>query len=181
MFKFTINNYTLLGVHDGLPDLYNDYCKHAVLSEQFNITSSEGRNCFLGVQKDGEWPFLVVAQRYNPAGYGFYPGAILVPETKLLFMGAGTRLVAYTLAPPGRLWEDEADCGFWNWQRHGSTIVMSAELELAAWDLAGQKLWTTFVEPPWQYTVKDGILNLDVMGTIRQFDLECGPKSEKYS
>lgn len=175
MFNIAIDSYILLCLHDGLPDLYNDYCKHAALSEEFNITTSEGRSCFVGVQKDGGWPFLVVAQCYEPAGYGFYPGAVLVPETKLLFIGAGKRLLAYDLETPRRLWEDETDCGFWHWQRHGNTIVMSAELELAAWDLAGQKLWTTFVEPPWQYTVKDGMIHLDVMGTKSQFVLERGP------
>jgi len=60
--------------------------------------------------------------------------------------------------------------------RPAALVVMSAELELAAWDLAGRKLWTTFVEPPWQYTVEDGSIHLDVMGTKSQFDLERGPK-----
>src|SRR5262245_48750866 len=128
MFQIAIDCYTLLCSHDGLPDLYNDYCEKAVLADEFNITASEGRNCFVAVQKGGGWPFLVVAQRYMPDG-GFYPGAILVPETKILFVGAGQRLLAYNLEPPGKLWEDETDCGFWQWQRHGNTVVMSAELE----------------------------------------------------
>lgn len=92
-------------------------------------------------------------------------------------MGAGERILAYKLDPPARLWEDQANCGFWNWQRFGNTIVMSAELELAAWNIAGKKLWTMFVEPPWDYTVIDGIVTVDVMGSKSQFNLESGPKS----
>jgi hypothetical protein len=40
---------------------------------------------------------------------------------------------------------------------------------------AGQKLWTTFVEPPWDFTVKDGVVELDVMGEKRSFTLREGP------
>ncbi|XGV97443.1 MAG: hypothetical protein ACAF41_32570 [Leptolyngbya sp. BL-A-14] len=116
-----------------------------------------------------------MAQRYEPAGGGFYPGAILIPETELLLIGAGTRLLAYDLAGITRIWEDRADVGFWSWARHGKYIVMSAELELAAWDIRGKKLWTTFVEPPWNYSVDEGVVNLDVMGKQSSFCLETGP------
>jgi hypothetical protein len=99
----------------------------------------------------------------------------VIPETHLLFIGAGTRLLAYDLRGPRRLWQDEADTGFWFWQRHGEVIVMSAELELAAWDTQGRKLWTTFVEPPWSYEVRGSDLVLDVMGRTTTFPLEVGP------
>jgi hypothetical protein len=52
-----------------------------------------------------------------------------------------------------RLWEDRADFGFHSWQCYDDMIVMSAELELAAWDTQGRKHWTTFVEPPWEHSV----------------------------
>jgi len=54
---------------------------------------------------------------------------------------------------------------------------MSAELELAAWTLAAKKLWSTFVEPPWDYEVHGARVHLDVMGTKSVFDLENGPSS----
>ena len=79
---------------------------------------------------------------------GFDPGLLLVPETGVLFLGAGERLLAYGLDQPRRLWEDTAEVGFWGWGRFGETVLMSAELELAAWDTSGRKLWTTSVEPP---------------------------------
>ncbi len=52
---------------------------------------------------------------------------------------------------------------------------MSAELELAAWRITGEKLWTRFVEPPWGYDVVDGQVNLDIMGDKTTFSLEKGP------
>jgi hypothetical protein len=175
MFNVTIGEYILHCLPEGLPDLYSDYVKHAALAEDFNIRSSEGTNCFLAVSKGTQWPFLVVAQRYKPAGSGFYPGAILIPETDLLLIGAGARLLAYDLTGIKRVWEDVADMGFLSWAQHGNYVVMSAELELAAWDIQGKKAWTTFVEPPWDYSVRGGIVNLDVMGKQSSFPLKTGP------
>jgi len=82
---------------------------------------------------------LVVAQSYSPHGAGFEPAALLVPETKVLFISAGERILAYQLEPPEKLWEDHADTGFLYWEQHGDTILLAAELEFAAWNHAGQK------------------------------------------
>jgi hypothetical protein len=102
------------------------------------------------------------------------PGLFLVPETHLLFIGAGRRLLCYDLLAPSRLWEDEADCGFWSWSRYGSVVLMAAELELAAWDLAGRKRWSRFVEPPWDDAVDGEVITLDVMGVTSRIRLESG-------
>jgi hypothetical protein len=83
--------------------------------------------------------------------------------------------LAYDLQRLLRLWTDQADTGFWQWKRHGDTVVMSAELELAAWDTLGRKLWTTFVEPPWSYEVRDRVVHLDVIGARSVFPLASGP------
>ncbi len=61
--------------------------------------------------------------------------------------------------------------------RHGDLIVLSAELELAAWDAEGQKCWSTFVEPPWAYKVSAGIIELDVMGDEVQLSTRRGTAS----
>jgi hypothetical protein len=174
VFRFTLDTYTLLCQSDGLPDLYPEYKRHARLVEEIDLTGRGGL-CFLAVQRNSDWPFLVVAQRYSPSEAGFWPGALLVPETGLVFIGAGERVLAYQLEEPRRLWEDQADTGFWDWQRHGNFVVMSAELELAAWDIEGRKRWTTFVEPPWDYSVVDRFIHLDVMGKKSSFPLESGP------
>jgi len=175
MFRVALSGYSLL-VHRGqLPEIYPEYRRRATLAEEFNLSDSDGEACLVAVGVAGDWPALVVGQRFSPCAGGFDPGVLPVPETCVLFIGAGTRLLAYDLEGPRRLWEDTADYGFWSWDRHGEVVLMSAELELAAWDTAGRKLWTTFVEPPWSYRVVADTVHLDVMGRESQFPLHRGP------
>ena len=122
MFNISTGKYKLRLVSDGLPDLYHDYIKRAALVEEFDIRNSEGKNCFLSVGYGTDWPFLVVSQRYSPAGHGFNPGVLIVDETDILFIGAGERLLAYNLKKPERLWEDAADIGFWDWTKHENFV-----------------------------------------------------------
>jgi hypothetical protein len=163
-----------------LPSILDHFRSHAVLAEHFDLDGDdrESGTCFIAVRRDpSDWPQLVVTQSFAPAGYGFDPGVLVVPKTDNVFIGAGERLIAYA-APNGdwrRLWVDSADVGFWGWREHGDVVVMSAELELAAWTNAGEKLWSTFVEPPWSYSVNNDSLELDVMGTIRRFPIATGP------
>jgi len=124
----------------------------------------------------GGWPFLVVAQKFWPAVAGFSPGVLMVPETRRLFIGAGERLLAYDIDGPRRLWEDRADTGFWHWHQHEDVVLMSAELEFAAWDTSGAKLWSMFVEPPWSYEIRGDQLQLDVMGVPSMFPIKTGKK-----
>ncbi len=179
MFSISLGGYTIDCQNDGLPDLMAEYAARATLAESIDLGSSNGKFAYLAVRRDTEWPFLVVAQRYEPAGAGFEPGALLVPETGLMFLGAGTRLLAYDLKGPTRLWEDAADFGFFRWRRHDEVVLMSAELELAAWDSDAKKLWSTFVEPPWDYRISGRQVLLDVMGDETCFDLLTGPPSTK--
>jgi L-alanine-DL-glutamate epimerase-like enolase superfamily enzyme len=153
-----------------------EYQKRAALAELFDLEESGGSSvCFCAVRgRESGWPFLVVVQRYSPAGCGFHPGILLVPETDRLFVGAGQRLLMYDLRQPARLWEDGADTGFWFWSQYDDVVLMAAELELAAWDMLGRKLWTRFVEPPWQYRVDRQIVLLDVMGTISRISIQDG-------
>ncbi|HEX8913440.1 MAG TPA: hypothetical protein VF796_13850 [Humisphaera sp.] len=175
MFEIGVGDYQLR-VHRGpLPGMYGEYRRHAALAEEFALDRPDGDACLVAVAAGHDWPVLVVAQRFEPCGGGFDPGVLLVPETGVLFVGAGTRLLAYALDGPRRLWEDAADAGFWGWARHGDVVLMSAELELAAWDVRGRKLWTTFVEPPWAYRVEDDRVRLDVMGRLSSFPLAAGP------
>jgi hypothetical protein len=159
----------------GLPEMLAEYQQRAALSEDFGVADSFGSStCFLSVGRALQWPSLVVVQRYAPAGCGFFPGVLLVPESHRLFVGAGRRLLGYDLLEPARLWEDETDCGFWSWSQHGSVVLMSAELELAAWEVSGRKLWSRFVEPPWEFTVNGEFVALDVMGTVSRVHLWSG-------
>lgn len=155
MFSVSLGEYEIRCQVEGTPDLLPQYLEHAQLAEQIDMTGRGGGTCYLAVaHRSDTWPFLVITQRYEPAGFGFYPGVLVVPETRRLFLGAGKRLLAYDLSGPTRLWEDAADCGFWFWSRWGDVVLMGAELELAAWDLEGHKLWSRFADPPWEYRVE---------------------------
>jgi hypothetical protein len=175
MFSLIVDQYTLSCDPSGLPSLYGEYTARAGLVEEFGLGDLDGATCCLTVSLGGGWPFLVLAQHYEPAG-GFHPGALLIPECRLLFVGAGGRLLVYALDPPSRLWMENIEFGFLGWARHGETIIMSAELELAAWDIRGRKLWSTYVEPPWTYAVEGKLLQLDVMGKLTSFPIATGPR-----
>jgi hypothetical protein len=174
MFSIVIGEYSLVCHERGLPQLYEHYVRHARLADEFDQEGDQGGKCVLAVKKGFDWPFLIVTQRCRLPGI-FDPSALLVPETKLIFIGAGERLLAYNLEDPRRLWQDTTDCGMLGWARYGEHIIMSAELELAVWDIYGQKRWTTFVEPPWEYRVSEGIVYLNVMGRLTSFPLDTGP------
>ena len=40
---------------------------------------------------------------------------------------------------------DNSQVGFWGWRRHCDVVVVSAEIELAAWTIDDVKPWTTFI------------------------------------
>lgn len=156
------------------PDILGIYRQHADLVEDF--ADPGGGYLFVAVDDGGDWPRLVVTQRYAPSGPGFTPGVLFVPGHRQVFIGAGTRLLAYT-ARSGRwrrCWQDSAEFGFRGWRQHRDVVLMSAELELAAWRTDGTKLWTIFVEPPWSYEVVGDRIVLDVMGVVRTLDLRSG-------
>jgi hypothetical protein len=155
------------------------YRKKASFRDSFAVDEHEAEYFFVGVTPNGKtWPTLVVEQRFHSHQHIFNPGVLLVPATKTLFVGAGTRLLAYSLHPdPHRLWECETEFGFIGWQVFESVVLMSAELEFAAWSNAGVKPWSTFVEPPWSFTVQAGEVELEVMGKYTTFNLSSGPHS----
>jgi hypothetical protein len=97
MFQINIAPFSLL-VHRGpLPAMYGSYREHAMLAEEFDLEKPDGEACMIAVGRDADWPFLVVGQRFEPCVAGFNPGMLLLPGTQVLFIGAGTRLLAYSL------------------------------------------------------------------------------------
>jgi len=176
MFKISVGNYSACVERGSLPPMYAEYRERAALSEEFDVRNAENEHCFVSVSNCNDWPKLVVAQTFSPSDAGFDPGLLLALEEKTLFIGAGIRLLAYRLDPPRRLWEDTCDTGFWNWSQHGEYVLMAAELEFAAWRSNGEKLWTTFVEPPWDFQVFGDKVHLDVMGHKSSFGIKDGPK-----
>jgi hypothetical protein len=147
----------------------------AELVERFDDDRAGSENLLTVVAWVEARAVLVVSQRVAPGPEsGFQPG-VHVTKGGVLFIGAGERLLAYDLHCPRRLWEDRAQVGFWGWTAHADVVLMSAELEFAAWSTRGEKLWTTFVEPPWDFTITGDEVVLDVMGTTRRFALKTGP------
>jgi hypothetical protein len=181
--RLTLGAYTVL-VSTEPPSLLDAYVRHAETVDDLRDGGRQSSGYVLiGISEDraeaepSGWPQLVVIQRFAPSGAGFGPGILVTPVTRQLFVGAGTWLAGYDRRA-GR-WErsfaDECDTGFFSWRQHGDVVLMSAELELAAWTTTGRKLWSTFVEPPWSYRVADDQVNLDVMGSLTHFDLTRGP------
>jgi len=175
MFTVTVGNYAVSVQQGSLPAIYRDYKKHAKLCDEFALVPHTGELCFVTVSNAQHWPELVVAQRFDLADAGYDPAVLLIPETHTLFVGAGRRLLAYRVDTPQRLWEDVTDAGFWEWSLHDDTVLMSAELELAAWDLHGKKRWTMPLEPAWEYHVDHGQVHVNVMGRKTAFALREGP------
>lgn len=183
MFHVAIGRYQLQLHYDRFPVSYEHMKKQATFVDEFDLwaksgaptTNEDGTLCTVSVAKGTGWPFLIVTQRYSPSAECFFPGVALVEEGSRLFIGAGERILCYDLESVARIWEDTADTAFWSWCRHGDVVVMSAEVELAAWDVRGRKLWTAFVEPPWEYAVEGDVVHLDVMGSKSTFSLRSGP------
>jgi hypothetical protein len=178
MFHLTFGSYTIL-ISDHLPLQEKVYRKHACLIEHRASDAPKQQEDFLYLavsQGERKLPFLIVSQYYAPGpDAGFNPGVLLLPETSLLFIGAGECLLAYRLDQPVKLWEDRADTGFWGWERFKDILLMSAELELAVWNIRGEKLWSTFVEPPWHYLLEEHTISIEVMGAKASFPLYEGP------
>jgi hypothetical protein len=184
MFNITIGKYTLQCQVGEWPHRYDQYRKNARLTEEFDVKDEKGQLgrseeddgsvSVLAIQSgSGSFPFLVIALR-SLVNSGFHPGALLIPERDLLLVGANERLLAYDLTAVKRLWEDSTHIGFWAWERFGDVVVMSAELELAAYSIDARRLWGTMVEPPWEYSVQDGTIHLDVMGKKGHFPSQLG-------
>ncbi|MHB1000869.1 MAG: hypothetical protein ACYC27_16630 [Armatimonadota bacterium] len=179
MFITSIGNYRVYSSYPGLPEHYSAYAQYAKVAEEFDLDEKDGDIAFFGVRKDSSrgWPSLIVAWRCDPGVVaGFYPEALIVPETDILFLGGGDRIFVYDLTTQTRIWDGEHYL-FTSWARYGDTVILSGDCDFEAWDIHGKRLWYTWVEPPWHYTVEDGWVNLDVMGKKSRFTLVEGPKT----
>lgn len=152
MLSIILNEYTLLISNEYLDDLRESQNPESFLEVIKHEDVVASKSFFVVIAKEGkELLRLAVAYSQSASESGFHPGFVLVPETHLLFVGAGEKLVLYKWDPPEKLWEEDIMVGFWGWQRYRDVIIMSAELQLTVWDRDGKKLWS-------QYT---GSKNLD--------------------
>lgn len=179
MFTGTIGEFSFWCASER-PSIYQHYVENAARSFDFSARTGED-TYFLGIQTpwhgSKSQPALTILHTYEPGERsGFTPEFVIVPETGLLFAGAGEETMCFNLKSLELLWEDKAEVGLWGWARCGDFVLMSAELEFAVFDFNGAKRWTTFVEPPWEYDLRDGCVRLDVMGDIRSFELATGKR-----
>lgn len=175
-FQISIGDHTLIWALGR--DAYNRYLLKATVVEEMSPTAGAGQVAVLAVYEGGlQQPFLLISQGYTPRGHGdvIQFGALLVPGTRVLFVGTQDLVVAYDLGTMKRLWRERAKAGFLDWQRHGAYVVMSAGMELAVWDLYGSRRWSTCVEPPYGYTIVAGIMCLTSTSGTASFPLVAGP------
>jgi hypothetical protein len=174
--EFACGRLHLIVCRGNAPSYFDMHRRDAEKVDEYG-QSDDGARLWIGASTDPKRSAqLIVDQRFSPSVGGFNPGVLFAPEAGTLFIGAGERLLCYRFASDiQRLWVDETYCGFWAWHRHGDVVVMSAELELAAWSIDGTKLWSMYVEPPWSYEVRGERVSLDVMGAPTSFDLRAGP------
>lgn len=124
------------------------------------------------VHRAGGAPTLLVIGRLRE---GFGCGVHLVEDTGVLFFGCGESICAYDMATGKKLHHDITPYAFHSWNRHGDVVIMSGELEVAAYALDGTKLWSSVVESPWDYGVTGGKMYTLVMGHRVEFPLRDGP------
>lgn len=170
-----IGEYDLSFTLNGLPADIQNYTEHAHIVDQLpdNRAFDVDNVCVLTVAKGEDWPFLVI-RRYCEH---FNPGVLFIPETHLLLVGAGSHLSAYRLDKPRKLWHETlAENGeFIKWLRSGEFVLMTADYELAAWDIYGWKKWSVNVESPWNYHIRKGMIQLEATGSQSTFPLDIGP------
>jgi hypothetical protein len=177
MYYVTSGGYQVGHDHDIPKELLGRYRDNArVFREYEPSVLAPTTRCLVTVAYFSEWwpnwPALVLALPYGPSHPG---GVLVVPETAICFIGSLDILVAYRLDTLEEVWQDVADNGCFGWNRAGDYVLMSAELELAAWDIDGEKRWSTLVEPPWSYQVEDGLVYLNMMDNLFSFPLDTGP------
>jgi hypothetical protein len=124
------------------------------------------------VHRAGGAPTLLVVGRTRE---GFGCGVHVVPDTGVMFFGCGESVCAYDMATGTRLHQDITPYAFHSWNRHGEVVLMSGELEVAAFALDGTKLWSAAVESPWDYGVTGENMYTLVMGHKVEFPLKNGP------
>ncbi|URN93830.1 MAG: hypothetical protein NAG76_18660 [Candidatus Pristimantibacillus lignocellulolyticus] len=177
LISYYINEINITFSINEFPPLYDDYKKVAILFEEIDYDEEYDYFliCYITSNSDSS-THILLNMKFSLYSSGFVPGFLVAPETNLLFIGAGERLIIYDFENSTRIGIDKADFGFLGWRRSRDVIIMSAELELACWNINGRKLWSTFVEPPYEYEIKDNNLTLTIMGSKQEFNIYKGPE-----
>lgn len=176
MYRFQLDDWQIWLEENGELEDYVHFLKNADFVDEIEIDHSDLALSFIGIEKGSEakaWPSVVILQTHSHPTI-FPPGFLVVPENSLVFIGAGERLLCYDIERRCRLWEDQTSEGFWKWSQHGQYVFLSAETEFGVWTKSGRRLWTTFVDPPWDYEVTGSTVNLSHMDIVEIRQLADG-------
>ena len=174
MHTITIGKYTVLCDHQKSGRVARDI-EDAVVVEKLENEDEYNEYIYYGITDCGVSPDLVVEGYYSPASVsGFYPGILILPNENIMFFGAGDIVQIWQLSPYKKIHEESPECGFWGWSTHNDLVIMTGELELAAWNNLGEKLWSKFVEPPWYYEVQEETITTNVMDYEESFNIYTG-------
>nr|BBH86415.1 hypothetical protein KTC_11660 [Thermosporothrix sp. COM3] len=178
MFCFTVGEYRV-SVSNTFPSLFWEYHKKARIVEHIGDVTAENTFVIL-VAKGNAWPFLILILHVSVGEEsGFNPGVFLLPETQTLFIGAGEILLIYHLEREQKIWEERIMGGFWGWHYVEPFVLLSAEIELSIWNKEGERLWETFVEPPWSYELEGDVIKVFYSNETRYYRLQDGTEVEQ--
>ena len=150
MYRISIGRYTVSVASASGPVANDLIACHALLHDDLSDPSTrEDRWCWFAVERSTGEVLLSVTATGEATGGPDVAGIQLIPETDRLLVAAADTLACYDLAQPRRLWRDRA---FWfrRWLRCGDVLLMQAEYELAAYDLSGDRLWSTQADFPYE-------------------------------
>ncbi|PZR31072.1 MAG: hypothetical protein DI538_21615 [Azospira oryzae] len=164
MIKFSVDDY-LIEVWWGKPPVIMDYYrKHSIFIDEKDL-SNQGTEFYVIISKGILHPsYSIIAFSSDPIGYaGFNPGIHYEKSSDTLFIGAGTTIKTYRLFDNKKIFQKNHGFGFWGWSKHGDYIIQQEETELGVFNLKGEKLWETFVSPPYEFNIdgEDIILKFD--------------------
>ncbi len=174
MVALTVGPYRL-AVHLGeRPYMFDHWVEHAKATDIEGLKDN-GDALHLAVGRGSDWYDLVVAFRTSPLdAAGFRPDVLIVPETETLFIGAGEVVKIFDLRTGQVKEQRTSNAGFWDWTRMEDVVICCEELGFAVYGLDGVERWSTFVEPPWEWSIDTNRVRLDVMGSLRYHDLMTG-------
>jgi hypothetical protein len=137
------------------------------------LSESDDMKMFALVSRSGSAPSLLVVGTHSRS---FSPGLHVIPETETLLVGCGEVIAAYDMPTSKCTYRDITPGGFLSWNRHDDVVVMGGELEVAGYNLSGERMWSASIEPPWDYGVSGTTMFTIVMGHRTEFPLREGPK-----
>lgn len=175
MIELYIDNYYINVFVGQQPTILDFYKKNALFIDE-NDFKNEGTEVYLIISKDIINPkFSIIAFKSDPIGYGgFKPALYYEYETQTLFIGAGTIIKTYRLTDNKLIFQKNYGFGFWGWSKYKNYIVQQEELNFGIFNLKGEQLWETYVEPPYEFEFYDDSVTIKFDNIVESRNLLTG-------